>query len=337
MRLKSIQQNKKCKTQINTNNRKAVYVMKYYVRKILTLIITLLCILLLTFTAFSVIPGDAAVSRLGMDATDEEIEQLREYYGLNDSIPVRFVKYVSGVVKGDFGISTQYSKPVSTLMAQRLPVTIWLAVISMLLIIVISVPVGLICAKKPGGVFDRIIIFINQIFMAVPAFFLGMIICIVFGVMLSWFVPGRYTAPSAGFIKFLGYMIFPAISIALPKIAMTVKFLRSSVLREYGLDYVRTAKSKGNSETGILVRHVLKNALIPVITFLGMILADILAGSIVAEQVFNLPGVGRLLVNAISNRDYPVVQASVIYIASLVLIINFIVDIMYKKLDPRVK
>lgn len=311
--------------------------MKFYVRKLFTLIITLLCILLLTFTAFTVIPGDAALSRLGMDAEEEDLEELREYYGLNDNVVVRFGKYVTNVLKGDFGRSTQYSKPVSELMGQRLPVTIWLAVISIIIIIVVSLPLGFICVRKPGGFMDRLIMVINQIFMSVPAFFLGMIVCIVFGIMLSLFVPGRYVAPAAGMSGFLGYMIFPAASIALPKIAMMVKFLRSSILTEYGLDYVRTAKSKGNSETGILVKHVLKNALIPVITFLGMMMSDILAGSIVIEQVFNLPGLGRLLVNAISNRDYPVVQASVLYIASTVIIINFLVDIAYRKLDPRIR
>lgn len=184
---------------------------------------------------------------------------------------------------------------------------------------------------------DRIITLLTQFLMAVPAFFLGIILTLVFGVVLRWFVPGSYVAPTENFGGYLRYLIFPAIAIAIPKIAMTVKFLKTSVIRELKLDYVRTARSKGNMEHAVLWKHVLKNALIPVITFMGMVIADVLAGSIVIEQVFNLPGVGRLLVVAIGNRDYPVVQAIVIYIASVVLIINFIVDLLYQKVDPRIR
>ncbi len=173
--------------------------------------------------------------------------------------------------------------------------------------------------------------------MAVPAFFLGIIITLIFGRILRWFSPGGYVSPGEDFFGYLSYMLFPAISVAIPKIAMTVKFLKTSVLRELKLDYVRTARSKGNTERAILWGHVLKNALIPVITFMGMVVADVLAGSIVVEQVFNLPGVGRLLITAISNRDYPVVEAVVVYIASVVLIVNFIVDLLYQKVDPRVR
>lgn len=311
--------------------------MRYYLKKIVSLILVLFLIMLLTFIAFQIIPGDGAITKLGTEATDEQVEALREALGLNRSVAERFFSFVGGVLKGDFGTSYQYSKPVSELLAARMPVTVWLAAISIVMIIVISIPLGLLCTKKEGGLADRAITLTTQTLMSVPAFFLGIIITLVFGLVLRWFRPGGYVGPTQNFGKFIGYMIFPAIAIAIPKIAMTVKFLKTSVLRELRLDYVRTARSKGNDEHAVLWKHVLKNALIPVITFIGMVIADVLAGSIVVEQVFNLPGIGRLLVVAISNRDYPVVQAVVIYIASVVLIVNFIVDLLYQKVDPRVR
>lgn len=311
--------------------------MRYYIKKIISLIMVLFLIMLLTFIAFQVIPGDGALSRLGVDATEEAVEALRESLGMNKGLPERFFVFMAGAVRGDFGISYQYSKPVSEVLALRMPVTVWLAVISILLVVVFSIPLGLLCTKKENGIADRAITLATQTLMAVPAFFLGILITLVFGVVLKWFVPGRYIGPEEDFGAFLRYLAFPAAAIAVPKIAMTVKFLKTSVLRELRLDYVRTARSKGNTEHAVLWRHVLKNALIPVITFMGMVVADVLAGSIVIEKVFNLPGVGRLLVVAISNRDYPVVQAIVVYIASVVLIVNFIVDLLYQKIDPRVK
>lgn len=306
-------------------------------KKLLSLIITLLFVSIITFFAFRVIPGDSAVSKLGINATEEQIEALREELGLNQSLMTQYTRFLGDAWQGDFGTSIQYNRTVTSLVQERLPVTLWLAFLSFLLIVVISVPLGLLASKKEDGVIDRIITLLTQTFMAIPSFFLGILITLVFGVILKWFSPGGYIKPSAGFSKFISYMIFPALAVSIPKIAMMVKFLRTSVIRELGLDYVRTAKSKGQKKNVILFRHVLKNALMPVITFLGLITAESLAGSIVVEQVFNLPGMGRLLVTAISNRDYPVVQAVVIYIAAIVIVINLCVDLLYQKVDPRVE
>jgi len=313
--------------------------MKYTLKKLATLIVSLLITSVLTFTAFQIIPGDSALNALGMDATKEQLERYREEMGLNKSLPVRYINWLKGALKGDFGYSTQYQMQMKagTLIKERLIVTIWLAVMSFLLIVVISIPLGIFSAGKKNGILDSFITLITQFFMSVPPFFLGMLITLIFGIILKWFTPGSYINPGENFGQFLRFMIFPAIAVAVPKIAMTVKFLRSSLLREMELDYVRTAKSKGMTKARILIRHILKNALIPVITFLAMMLADILAGAILVEQVFNLPGLGRLLVSSISNRDYAVVQAIILYIVSVVIIINFLVDLIYQWIDPRVK
>ena len=313
--------------------------MKYTLKKLATLIVSLLITSVLTFTAFQIIPGDSALNALGMDATKEQLERYREEMGLNKSLPIRYINWLKGALKGDFGYSTQYQMQMKagTLIKERLIVTIWLAVMSFLLIVVISIPLGIFSAGKKNGILDSFITLITQFFMSVPPFFLGMLITLIFGIILKWFTPGSYINPGENFGQFLRFMIFPAIAVAVPKIAMTVKFLRSSLLREMELDYVRTAKSKGMTKARILIRHILKNALIPVVTFLAMMLADILAGAILVEQVFNLPGLGRLLVSSISNRDYAVVQAIILYIVSVVIIINFLVDLIYQWIDPRVK
>ncbi|NTV79605.1 MAG: ABC transporter permease [Clostridiales bacterium] len=184
---------------------------------------------------------------------------------------------------------------------------------------------------------DHAIYILNQITMAIPAFFMGIILTYLFGLILHFFTPGGYVSYETDFFGFLGYLLVPAIAIALPKIAMTVKLLRSSMLEEMNKDYVRTAYSKGNDSKNVLYKHVLKNAMIPTITFLGMVLADMVAGSIIVEQVFNIPGLGRILLTSISNRDYPVVQMIILCIAFMVIIINTIVDILYKIADPRIQ
>ncbi len=315
-----------------------VQIMKYFVKKLITLILTLLLISLLTFAAFTVIPGDAAVSKLGTDAGAEQVEELREEMGLNDPLPVRYVNWLTSALQGDFGESYQYSSyTVAELLSTRLPVTVLLAVMAFLMILVISVPLGIFSALHAGRWIDTLINQISQFIMAVPAFFLGLLMTYIFGIVLKWFQPGAFVHPSEDFWGSVRYLIFPAFAVALPKTAMVIKFLRNSILSEVNKDYVRTARSKGAGDLRILYGHVLKNALLPVITFLAMVIAEILAGSIVVEQVFDLPGMGRLLITSISARDYPVVQAIVIYITTVVVVINFIVDLVYQLVDPRVQ
>ncbi len=312
--------------------------MRYLIKKVVSLLITLLLISLLTFTAFSVIPGDAATAKLGMDATPEQVEALREEMGLNDSLPVRYGNWLMGAVKGDFGESYQYDgQTVAALLSDRLPVTALLALIAFVLILAIAIPLGVLCARYRGGWLDTLINQLSQITMAIPSFFLGLLLTYIFGLVLHWFQPGAFVSPKEDIGQSIAYLIFPAIAVALPKIAMVVKFLRNSILSEIQQDYVRTARSKGNNEQRVLYKHVLRNALIPVITFLALVVADILAGSIVVEQVFSVTGVGRLLITSISSRDYPVVQAIVTYITVIVVSANFVVDVLYQLVDPRVK
>lgn len=311
--------------------------MKYLIKKIGTLIITLLVISLLSFLAFQVIPGDAALSRLGTGATEEKREELRREMGLDRPVLERYGSWLLDLIQGDMGESYTYSIPVSEMIKEKLPVTLAIAVMAFICMLAVSIPLGLLAGKYGGRLPDRILMVLDQLIMSVPGFFMGILITCLFGLVLHWFTPGGYVSYQEGWGPFLGYLIFPALSIALPKCAMGIKLLRSSVIGELGKDYVRTAYSRGNSQRQVLFGHVLKNSLLPVVTFWALAIADIVASSVILEQVFTIPGLGTLLVQSISNRDHPVVQAVIVLVAGLVVVINFFVDVLYGIIDPRVE
>lgn len=310
--------------------------MKYIIKKVISMIITLVVVSLCVFLAFSIIPGDPALKKLGTEASPELIAQTREQMGLNDPVIIRYFRWFGAFLQGDMGKSYNYSVPVAGMILNKIPITLTMAIMSFLLTIVVSIPMGIITAKHEGGILDRVVTVVNQVIMAVPPFFSGILITFIFGMIFKLFKPGGFISYSEDFAGFVGYLIFPSIAVALPKISMTVKMLRGSVIDEAKKDYTRTAYSRGNNTNGVLYRHVLKNALIPVITFLGMLLADMIAGSIVIEQVFGIPGISRILLTSISNRDYPVVEAIIMGIAMIVIVTNLLVDIIYRIVDPRI-
>lgn len=311
--------------------------MKYIIKKIFSMIITLVVVSLCVFLAFNVIPGDPALRKLGTEASQELIEQTRQQMGLNDPLLVRYARWFVAFLHGDMGTSYNYNAPVAGMITDKIPITLTMAIMSFLLTILVSIPLGIATAKHENGFLDKTITITNQIIMAIPPFFSGILITFIFGMIFKLFTPGGFVSYTEDVSKFIRYLIFPSVAIALPKIAMTVKMLRSSLLDEAEKDYTRTAYSRGNNTNGVLYRHVLKNAMIPVITFLGMLLADMVAGSIVIEQVFSIPGISRILLSSISNRDYPVVQAIIMGISAIVIVINLLVDIIYRIIDPRIE
>lgn len=310
--------------------------MKYVVKKLSAMLLTIIIVSFLAFLAFSVISGDPALSKLGTQATPERLEALREEMGLNRPLLVRYGDWAISFIQGDMGESYSYNMPVREMIGEKIPITITLTIMAFVIMTVAAIPLGIYTAKHENGMIDRIIYIINQVIMAIPPFFSGILITWIFGLVLKLFTPGGFVSYEENLTGFLTYLIFPAFAITLPKCAMTVKLLRASILDEVKADYVRTAYSRGNNTNKVLYHHVLKNAMIPVITFLGMALADILAGSIVIEQVFNIPGLGRILLTSINNRDYPVVQAIIVIIAVWVIGINFVVDMIYRIIDPRI-
>ena len=310
--------------------------MKYILKKTLMMLITLIVVSMLVFLAFNIIPGDPAARRLGTEATPQQLAALRKEMGLTDPLFVRYIRWATGFIHGDLGQSYSYGS-VSKLLIDKIPITISMALMAFLIMVVVSIPLGIFTARHQGSVVDHVLLVVDQVVMAIPPFFSGILLTLIFGLTFRLFVPGSFVSWKTDMRGFISYLIFPAIAVALPKIAMSVKLLRGSVIEEMRKDYTRTAYSRGNTVRGVLYLHVLKNALIPVITFMGMALADMVSGSIVIEQVFSIPGLGRILLVSINNRDYPVVQAIIMGVAILVMIVNWMVDIIYRIIDPRIE
>lgn len=310
--------------------------MKYVMKKVTGLIIALLIVSMLAFLAFEIIPGDPARTILGTEATEEKVHALREEMGLNRPLPQRYGQWVKDFVTGDMGTSYYYQEPVGKLIGDKIPITVTMTAMSFLFIIILAFPISILCVRYENKWIDRIFLVLNQITMSIPPFFIGIVFTFVFGLVLQWFTPGSYISYKEDFWGFIGYLVLPSLAIALPKAAMTIKMFRNSLFTEMDQDYVRTARSRGNSLWEVILKHVVRNGILPVITFLGMMIADMIANSIVIEQVFGIPGLGRTLISSISKRDYPVVSAIIVLIAIVILVSNMLVDLLYQKLDKRI-
>lgn len=311
--------------------------MQYALKKTGVLIATLLLVSMLAFLAFQIIPGDPTTMLLGTEYTPERAEALRRQLGLDRNVFVRYFEWLEGVLRGDLGRSYSYDMPVGDVLRGKIAVTAALSLLSWVIVTAVSVPLGIALARYQNKPFGRIGVSLNQVFMAIPSFFLGILFTLVFGLILRWFVPGRFVPFSHGFRDAMGYLVCPAFAISVPKIAKVTKLLRSAILGEMQRDYVLTAYSHGNSRWMVIRDHVLRNALLPVVTYLAMSLADIVASSIIVEQVFVIPGLGRLLISSISTRDYPVALCIVVLIASVVVVMNYLADLLTQMIDPRVR
>ena len=311
--------------------------MRYILKKIGIFILTILAISILVFLAFQIIPGDPTTRMLGTQATPEKIAALRAQLGLDRPVLVRYFDWLGDFLHGDFGESYAYNMPVHDLLSGKIQITAALTLLSFVMVLLISFPIGILLARFAHTWFDRIMMVINQIIMSVPSFFTGILFTYVFGLILKLFTPTNFIPYDENPAAFWGFLVFPALSIALPKAAMVIKLLRGSMVREMSEDYVRTAYSRGNSRWQVLKGHVMRNAMIPVVTFLAVTLVDIIAGSIIIEQVFNIPGMGRLLMTSINGRDLPVVQTIIMIISLVVITVNYIADISYKYIDPRIR
>lgn len=312
--------------------------MKYAAKRFAMLLVTMVVVSFLTFAAFSIISGDAAIAKLGTEATPEQLAALRAEMGIDRPLLVRYGEWLAGFFTGDLGTSYSYQQPVSQLIASKTAITLCLSLLSFLIIVAVSIPLGVRSARSSGGALDGARTAFNQLCMAVPPFFTGILLSWLFGIVLKWFTPGgQFPSLTEDFAGAMKYLLFAAISIAIPRIAMTVRMLRSTILSEMQKDYVRTAISRGNDRSAVLYVHVLKNSLVPVVTFLAQTMAEIVAASIVVEQVFSIPGLGRMLVASISNRDYPVVEAIVVILAFWVVLAGTVADLVNQRIDPRLR
>jgi peptide/nickel transport system permease protein len=309
----------------------------YLIKRIFILMVTLLLVSITIFAVLMVIPGDPAQIILGIHATPETLQGLRQKLGLDQSVTVQYVRYMKNLAAGDLGRSITYDVPIHSLILSRLQVTVPLAILSMIFAIALSIPMGIYSALHRNRAGDYGIMVFSQIGLAVPAFWAGILLILLFAVTLHWFPAGGFPTWGGDPVKALNALLLPALSLGMVRAAVLTRMTRSSMLEILGEDYIRTARSKGLSERRVIYKHAFRNAIIPVITIIGLQIGDLLAGAIIIENVFYLPGVGRLVFEAIGQRDLPVVQGVVLFIAMVIVIINFITDVSYAYLDPRIR
>lgn len=311
--------------------------LRYALSRCASLVISLIVASMVIFLIIEIVPGDPAAFMLGLNAQPEAVEALRVQLGLNASAPERYSAWVSGMLQGDFGTSYTYRAPVSDLIADRIWVSLPLAVYALVLSTLIAFPAGIFAASRRGGAGDTAIMGATQLGVAIPNFWFAMILVLIFAINLRWFSAGGFVGWDKGFWPGLKSLTLPAIALALPQAAILARVMRSSLLDMLGEDFIRTARAKGLSKRQALWRHAVRNALIPVLTILGLQFSFLLAGGIVIEQVFFLPGLGRLIFQAISARDLIVVEGVVMLLVFSVIIVNFLVDLTYAAVDPRLR
>ena len=310
--------------------------MKYTAKKLLTLVITVILVSFLAFCAFQII-GDPVTRMLGTEATPEKVEALKEELGFNRPVMTRYFEWAGNFIRGDFGTSYSYKMPVADMVLPKLGVTLCLTLMAFVMTCAVSILLGLYQIRRPDSAIDRVMTVINQVMMSIPPFFIGILFTVVFGLVLHVFTPGYYISFSEDPLGFFGYMFFPSLAIAIPKIAQAIKLFRNQALEERNKDYLRTAYGRGMNSAQALNYHVLHNAIIPVISFFAVSLAEMLASCIIIEQIFSIPGIGRMLLSSIGTRDFPVVLAIVVILVLWVIIVNFLADIIYPLIDPRIK
>ena len=309
----------------------------YLFKRFAILLVTLLLVSAVIFAVLMIIPSDPAQIVLGIHATPETLQTLRHKMGLDRPVIVQYLSYVKNVIMGDLGRSITYDISISSLILSRLQVTVPLALLSMIFALLLSIPIGIYSALHRNRIGDYGIMVFSQIGLAVPAFCAGILLILLFAVTLHWFPAGGFQSWLADPVRALRSLLLPALSLGFVRAAVLTRMTRSSMLEVLGEDYIRTARSKGLSKTQVVYKHALRNAIIPVITIVGLQAGDLLAGAIIIENVFHLPGVGRLVFEAIGQRDLPVIQGVVLFIAALIVIINFLMDVAYRYLDTRIR
>ncbi len=306
-------------------------------RRIASLIATLLVASVVVFTVIEVVPGDPASYMLGLNASPETVAALRAELGLDGTIVQRYLAWAGGMLTGDFGTSYTYRTPIADIVADRAVVSIPLALMALLLSIAIAFPAGILAASRRGGATDTTVMGASQLGIAVPNFWFAMLLVLLFAIELRWFPSGGFPGWEAGFVEVLRSLALPAVALALPQAAILARVMRSSLLDVLGEDWMRTARAKGLSPRAALYGHALRNAMIPVLTIIGLQFSFLLAGAIIIENVFYLPGLGRLVFQAIAARDLVVVESVVMLLVCAVVLVTFAVDLAYAWVDPRLR
>lgn len=309
----------------------------YLVRRMLAAIPVMGVVALFVFLLLRLTPGDPAAILAGDNATPEQLERIRTSLGLNEPLYLQFYTWIGKLLHGDLGVSLISGVPVMKMLGQRIEPTLSVAIATIILAIVVAVPLGVIAAWKHGTWIDRFVMGLSVVGFSVPVFVIGYVLIQTFAIDLRWLPVQGYRSLSAGFGPFFERLILPTLTLSFIYIALIARMTRAAMLDVLGEDYVRTARAKGINETGVLLRHALRNAAVPVITVIGTGFALLISGVVVTESVFNLPGIGRLTVDAVLARDYPVIQAMILLTSGIYVGVNLLIDLAYTLLDPRIR
>ena len=310
---------------------------QYILRRLLQMIPVIFLVTVAIFSITLLLPGDVTYTILGEEATQEQRAQVIEEYGLNDPIVVQYVRWLGHAISGDLGRSFRTHQKVLEMMLERFPATLELTFFSMLIAVIIGVPAGIIAATKRNSIWDLIATFISMFGVALPFFWLGILLIMLFSLKLRWLPPSGHVPFSDNPVENLKLMILPSLTVGAAMSAVVMRQTRGAMLNVLNQNYIETARAKGLSERVVNSKHALKNAIIPVVTVIGLQVGALMGGAVVTETVFSISGVGRMVVQGIFNRDYPVVQGGILLIVMCVLLINVLVDILYAVLDPRIK
>ena len=311
--------------------------LRYALKRLLSLAVSLIVASIVIFVTIEIVPGDPATYMLGINARPDTVAALRDELGLNAGPLTRYLDWVGGMLQGDFGISYTYRTPVAGMIADRLRVSLPLALFALALSTLIAFPAGILAASKRGSLRDLAVMGITQLGVAVPNFWFAMLMVMVFAINLRWFSAGGFPGWEAGLEPAMKALYLPALSLALPQASILARVMRSALLDTLDEDYIRTARAKGLTRGQVLRRHALRNAMIPVLTIIGLQFSFLLAGAIIIENVFFLPGLGRLIFQSISARDLIVVESVVMLLVFAVVVVNFAVDLAYAAVDPRLR
>ena len=309
----------------------------YIAKRLVGLAVVVFLVLTIAFVIVRLAPGDPAALMLGPDATPEDAAELRARLGLDRPILVQYLSFLGRAVQGDLGTSLYFDLPVTEVLAQRAEPSAFLALFSLLVSLAIALPIGIYVAYRRGSILDQGSVTVAMLAASIPSFWTGLMLQRYFATELGWFPASGYGGPDASFLDRMGYLVLPSIVLGIVNSALILRFTRASMLDVLGEDYIRTARSKGMSERRVVLRHAMKNAAIPIVTVVGLTFALLVSGAVVTERVFNIPGMGNLVVSAVLRRDYPVIQGTLIVVAVLYVLINLVTDLLYLAIDRRVR
>jgi len=310
---------------------------RYLVGRLVSAVGVIILVSLLVFTIIRLIPGDPITILLGENLTDEARDRLVKEWGLDDSIIVQYLRWAGHMLTGDFGASIRTQDAVAGLLVDRIPATVSLAALSLTIAVLIGVPSGVIAAYRANSAFDGMAMLTAMLGLCIPSFWLSLLLILLFSIKLNWLPVSGYVSPTESISGWIQHLILPALALGAGLAASISRMTRSAMLDALSQDYVRTARAKGLTERTALFAHALRNAMLPIITVIGLQLGFLLGGAIVVEEVFAMPGIGRLLIFGISNRDYPLIQGVVMIFAVSFIVINLLVDLLYSVFDPRVR